>query len=39
MHSSRAGTAHYLAADEQDAFAYTRTLIGYLPHRGERLPG
>ena len=39
MHSSRAGTAHYLAADEQDAFAYTRALIGYLPHRGERLPG
>jgi propionyl-CoA carboxylase beta chain len=39
MHSSRAGTAHYLAADEQDAFAYTRALIGYLPHRGGRLPG
>lgn len=39
MHSSRAGTAHYLAADEQDAFSYARALVGYLPHRGERLPG
>jgi propionyl-CoA carboxylase beta chain len=39
MHSSQAGTAHYLALDEQDAFSYARSLVGYLPRRGERLPG
>jgi propionyl-CoA carboxylase beta chain len=39
MHSSQAGTAHYLAADEQDAFRYARALIGYLPRRGGLLPG
>ena len=25
------GTAHYLAADEQDAFDYLRVLLSYLP--------
>ncbi|MFJ5263366.1 acyl-CoA carboxylase subunit beta [Streptomyces sp. NPDC088387] len=39
MHSVRAGTAHYLAVDEDDAFAWTRALLGYLPARGEVLPG
>ncbi len=30
-HNSRAGNAHYLAADEADALEYVRELITYLP--------
>jgi propionyl-CoA carboxylase beta chain len=30
-HNTRSGVAHYLAADEDDALDYARTLIGYLP--------
>ncbi|MEU1284236.1 acyl-CoA carboxylase subunit beta [Kitasatospora sp. NPDC005856] len=30
-HSEVSGNAHYLAADEQDAFEYVRTLLSYLP--------
>jgi len=39
MHNVRSGTAHYLATDEQDAFRYVRELLGYLPGKGERVPG
>lgn len=30
-HTRRSGVAHYLAVDEQDAFDYVRSLLGYLP--------
>jgi propionyl-CoA carboxylase beta chain len=30
-HNTRSGVAHYLAADEADAFDYVRNLLGYLP--------
>ncbi|AEA27395.1 MULTISPECIES: acyl-CoA carboxylase subunit beta [Pseudonocardia] len=30
-HNTRSGVAHYLASDEEDAFAYVRDLLGYLP--------
>ncbi|MFD1720878.1 acyl-CoA carboxylase subunit beta [Amnibacterium endophyticum] len=30
-HNTRSGVAHYLAADEDDALDYARTLIGFLP--------
>jgi propionyl-CoA carboxylase beta chain len=30
-HNTRSGNAHYLAADEEDAISYVRTLIGFLP--------
>ncbi len=30
-HNSRSGVAHYLAADEDDAFDYVRALLSYLP--------
>ncbi|MDN5859513.1 MAG: acyl-CoA carboxylase subunit beta, partial [Pseudonocardia sp.] len=30
-HNTRSGVAHYLADDEDDAFAYVRDLLGYLP--------
>src|ERR671932_167119 len=30
-HNTRSGNAHYLAADEEDAIAYVRTLLSYLP--------
>ena len=30
-HNERSGNAHYLAADEQDAFDYVRALLSYLP--------
>jgi propionyl-CoA carboxylase beta chain len=30
-HNTRSGVAHYLAADEDDALDYARTLISYLP--------
>jgi propionyl-CoA carboxylase beta chain len=39
VHSEQAGTAHFLAADEEDAISCARALIGYLPRPGERLPG
>ncbi|MEW2544332.1 carboxyl transferase domain-containing protein [Streptomyces sp. NPDC047002] len=39
MHSATSGTAHCLAADEDDAFAWIRALIGLLPGPGEHLPG
>jgi propionyl-CoA carboxylase beta chain len=31
LHNSRSGVAHYLAADEDDAFDYVRNLLNYLP--------
>ncbi|MFD4829747.1 acyl-CoA carboxylase subunit beta [Streptomyces uncialis] len=31
VHNTVSGAAHYLAADEKDAFAYVRQLLGYLP--------
>src|SRR5690349_16793099 len=30
-HNSRSGVAHYLGSDEDDAIAYVRELLGYLP--------
>jgi propionyl-CoA carboxylase beta chain len=30
-HNTKSGNAHYLAADEEDAISYVRTLIGFLP--------
>ncbi|WP_104818959.1 acyl-CoA carboxylase subunit beta [Kitasatospora sp. MMS16-BH015] len=30
-HNTVSGNAHYLAADEKDAFEYVRLLLGYLP--------
>jgi propionyl-CoA carboxylase beta chain len=30
-HNTKSGNAHYLAADEEDAISFVRTLIGYLP--------
>jgi propionyl-CoA carboxylase beta chain len=30
-HNTKSGNAHYLAADEDDAISYVRTLIGFLP--------
>ena len=30
-HNARSGVAHYLAADEDDAFDYVRALLSYLP--------
>lgn len=30
-HNSRSGVAHYMAADETDAFDYVRALLSYLP--------
>ena len=30
-HSTRSGTSHYLAANENDALAFVRTLLGFLP--------
>ncbi|MGO8873778.1 MAG: acyl-CoA carboxylase subunit beta [Acidimicrobiales bacterium] len=30
-HGSRSGNAHYVAADEADAFDFVRALLGYLP--------
>jgi propionyl-CoA carboxylase beta chain len=31
LHNSRSGVAHYLAADEEDAFDYVRSLLDHLP--------
>ncbi|MFJ4767754.1 acyl-CoA carboxylase subunit beta [Streptomyces uncialis] len=31
VHNTVSGDAHYLAADEKEAFAYVRQLLGYLP--------
>lgn len=31
LHNSRSGVAHYMAADEEDAFDYVRNLLDYLP--------
>src|SRR5699024_4663333 len=30
-HNERSGVAHYLAADEEDAFDYVKALLTYLP--------
>jgi propionyl-CoA carboxylase beta chain len=30
-HNTKSGVAHYLADDEDDAFAYVKELLGYLP--------
>jgi propionyl-CoA carboxylase beta chain len=30
-HNTRSGNAHYLAADEEDAFSYVKALLSYLP--------
>ena len=30
-HNTKSGNAHYLAADEEDAISYVRSLIGFLP--------
>jgi propionyl-CoA carboxylase beta chain len=30
-HNTRSGNAHYLAANEEDAISFVRTLIGFLP--------
>ena len=30
-HSSKSGVAHYMAADEEDAFEYVKHLLSYLP--------
>ncbi|HEU4909566.1 MAG TPA: acyl-CoA carboxylase subunit beta, partial [Propionibacteriaceae bacterium] len=30
-HNTKSGNAHYLAADEEDAISFVRTLIGFLP--------
>jgi propionyl-CoA carboxylase beta chain len=30
-HNTKSGVAHYLAHDEDDAFAYVKELLGYLP--------
>ncbi|MFM9136523.1 MAG: acyl-CoA carboxylase subunit beta [bacterium] len=30
-HNTKSGVAHYMAADEQDAFDYVRALLSYLP--------
>jgi propionyl-CoA carboxylase beta chain len=30
-HNARSGNAHYMAADEDDAIAYVRDLLGFLP--------
>jgi propionyl-CoA carboxylase beta chain len=30
-HNTKSGNAHYLAADEEDAISFVRTLVGFLP--------
>jgi acetyl-CoA carboxylase carboxyltransferase component len=41
-HAAKSGVAHFVAADEQDAFAITRKLLSYLPSNNaappERIP-
>ena len=37
-HNTVSGAAHYLAQSEQDAFAYTRALLGYLPSNNVEEP-
>ncbi|MGP3690369.1 acyl-CoA carboxylase subunit beta [Streptomyces sp. IBSNAI002] len=38
-HNARSGNAHYLAADEEDAIAFTKRLLSYLPsNSGEQPP-
>jgi len=35
VHAARSGVAHYVAANEEEAFDYTRRLISYLPDNNE----
>ncbi|MFF4410834.1 acyl-CoA carboxylase subunit beta [Streptomyces sp. NPDC001404] len=37
-HNIRSGNAHYLAADEEDAIAFTRKLLSFLPTHSEAEP-
>jgi propionyl-CoA carboxylase beta chain len=37
-HASRSGVAHFVAADEEQAFALTRKLLSYLPSNNAELP-
>lgn len=36
-HTSRSGVAHYMGADEADAFDFVRTLLSYLPSNNAEL--
>ncbi|SCF08977.1 propionyl-CoA carboxylase beta chain [Micromonospora haikouensis] len=38
LHNTRTGVAHHLAADESDALAYVRRLLGHLPGNNKELP-
>ncbi|WP_406276349.1 acyl-CoA carboxylase subunit beta [Nocardia sp. NBC_00881] len=38
VHNSRSGNAHHLAVDEEDAIAYVRDLLAYLPASNNDLP-
>jgi acetyl-CoA carboxylase carboxyltransferase component len=38
IHGSRSGVAHFVAADEDDAFAITRRLLSYLPSNNAAPP-
>lgn len=38
IHASRSGVAHFVAADEDDAFATTRRLLSYLPSNNAAPP-
>jgi propionyl-CoA carboxylase beta chain len=37
-HNTRSGNAHYLAADEEDAISYVKTLVGFLPQNNMEDP-
>ncbi len=37
-HAGRTGNAHYVAPDEEDAFDFVRTLLGYLPQSATAQP-
>ncbi|MEV6956253.1 carboxyl transferase domain-containing protein [Streptomyces sp. NPDC051183] len=37
-HNARSGNAHYLAADEEDAIAFTKRLLSYLPANSSEEP-
>ncbi|HEY4948283.1 MAG TPA: acyl-CoA carboxylase subunit beta [Acidimicrobiales bacterium] len=38
VHARRSGNAHYVAADESDAFDFVRALLGYLPQSSQSEP-
>jgi propionyl-CoA carboxylase beta chain len=37
-HNTKSGNAHYMAADEKDAFEYVKTLLSYLPQNNFEEP-